>query len=98
MHHRMCFDSQQNDTDGALLAKHSCHKSPNDLEVNVGTQHFIYVPSSQWIKHVPSERCVDMSGLMLYDQLRLTKCDDTNVGQKWNIRMVQWFNKPPPTS
>ena len=88
-----CFDTRGNSTSGAPLFRHYCHKPLHRhiSGLNEGSQHFIYVPSSQWIKHVSSERCVDMSGLDLNDQLRLTKCDVTNAGQKWNIRMAQWF-------
>ncbi|OQV25407.1 putative N-acetylgalactosaminyltransferase 9 [Hypsibius exemplaris] len=71
-----CADVSAHATDGSHVKMYPCHGKE--------TQKWTFVQDGQ-IKHTESGMCMDAVGLKNGDDIKVYKCDDSAVSQKWNF-------------
>ena len=84
---KFCWDGPGS-SDKTVVIAYMCHNKSATRDRPFASQHFEYNKSTQWVSHVPTNRCLEMvDGKTAW----LVTCDTEKPAQKWNIKTSAWF-------
>ena len=84
---KFCWDGPGS-SDQTVVIAFPCHNKSAARGKPLATQHFDYQNGTQWIIHVPTNRCLEIADRKT---VWLVRCDSKKPEQKWNIKMSSWF-------